>query len=167
MHCQWGRDSHRYCVSTGCYCGRWLRPSGKLLDAWIGPEGIPWLREHEFRQILEHHARGVGTEISRVEATGAVNFLALDDLPVGQEGELLDSQSMIHLIFRDGRPIFPEIERSIEDPFLQRIAACDKKWIVLVDEADEPRLVVGAPALLRAALFDEGSFDLSLYAIIL
>lgn len=143
---------------------RWLLwpvawPSSKLLDAWIGPEGIPWLREHELRQMLEHHARDAGTEISRVEATGAVNFLALDDLPVGEEGEPLDPKSIICLTFRDGRPIFPEIQRSTEDPFLQRIAACDKKWIVLVDEADEPRLVVSAPALLRAALFDERFFD--------
>lgn len=114
-------------------------PSSKLLDVWIGPEGIPWLREHELRQILEQHARSAGTEISHVEAVGAINFLALDDLPVGQEGELLDPQSMISLTFHNGRPVFPEITRSVADPFLQRVAACDKKWIVLVDEADEPR----------------------------
>lgn len=27
--------------------------------------------------VLEHHARGAGTEISRVEAAGAINFLAV------------------------------------------------------------------------------------------
>ena len=134
-------------------------PSSKLLDAWVGPEGTPWLREHEIIQILEQHARGGGTEISHVEAVGAINFLALDDLPVGQEGELLDPQSVIRLVFRNGRPVFPEITRSVEDPFLQRIAVCDKKWVVLVDEADEPRLVVSAAALLRAALFDHAPFD--------
>jgi hypothetical protein len=47
----------------------------------------------------------------------------------------------------------------VEDPFLQRIAVCDKKWLVLVDEADEPRLVVSTVALLRAALFDPAPFD--------
>lgn len=134
-------------------------PTGKLLDAWVGPEGIPWLREHEIRQMLEQHARGVGTEISHVEAVGAINFLALDDLPVGQEGELLDPQSVIRLAFRNGRPVFPKITRSVEDPFLQQIAACDKKWVVLVDEVDEPRLVASAPALLRAALFGQEPFD--------
>lgn len=134
-------------------------PSSKLLDAWIGPEGIPWLREHELRQMLEQHARGIGTEISSVEAAGAVNFLALDDLPVGQEGELLDPRSVIQLAFYNGRPAFPEIERSLEDPFLKRIAACGKKWIVLVDESDEPRLVVSASVLLRTALFDDGPLD--------
>lgn len=134
-------------------------PSSKLLDAWIGPEGIPWLREHEIMQMLEQHARGAGTEISHVEAIGAINFLALDDLPVGEEGELLDPQSVICLVFRNGQPVFPEITRSVADPFLQRIAACGKKWVVLVDEADEPRLVASAPALLRAALFDQQPFD--------
>ncbi len=134
-------------------------PSSKLLDAWIGPEGIPWLREHELSQILEQHARSVGTEISHVEAVGAINFLALDDLPMGQEGELLDPLSVFRLVFHNGRPVFPEIKRSVDDPFLRQIAASGKKWIVLVDETDEPRLVASAAVLLRAALFDEGPFE--------
>ena len=134
-------------------------PSSKLLDIWIGPEGIPWLRERELKQMLEQHARGLNTEISQVEAAGAINFLALDDLPVGLEGELLDPQSLICLAFQNGQPAFPEISCNVADPFLQRIAASGKKWVVLVDEAEEPHLVVNAPALLRTALFDNQSFD--------
>jgi metal transporter CNNM len=131
-------------------------PSGRLLDAWIGPEGTPWMREQELRQVLEHpRARNAGTEIGRVEAAGAINFLALDDLPVGQEGEPLDPRSIIRLPFREDRPVFPDIARCAEDPFLRQVAASGKKWVVLVDENDEPRLVASAPALLRAALFDD------------
>ena len=58
-------------------------PSGQLLDAWIGPEGVSWFREGEVRQVLQQHAREQDTEIGAVEATGAINFLVLDDLPVG------------------------------------------------------------------------------------
>jgi metal transporter CNNM len=134
-------------------------PSARLLDAWIGPEGIPWLREHELRQVLEHHAREPGTEISRVEAAGAINFLALDDVVVGREGEPLDPRSVIHLPFRQGRPVFPEIARRVDDPFLSQVALSGRKWVVLVAEHDEPKLVASAPTLLRAALFDEGLFD--------
>lgn len=134
-------------------------PSGRLLDAWIGPEGMPWLRERELRQMLEHHARGEGTEIGRVEAAGAINFLALDDLPVGQEGKSLDPESVIRLPFRDGRPVFPEIRPRTDDPFLRQVAAADRKWVVLVDADDAPRLVANAPALLRAALFAPERFD--------
>lgn len=134
-------------------------PSGRLLDSWIGPEGMPWLRERELRQILEHHARNVGTEIGRVEAAGAINFLAIDDLPVGHEGEPLDPKSVIRLPFRDGRPVFPEITPRTDDPFLRQVAAADRKWIVLVDADDAPRLVANAPALLRAALFAPERFD--------
>lgn len=57
-------------------------PLGKLLDLWVGPEGIPWFREAELREVLRHHARSAESEVGRLEATGAVNFLALDDLPV-------------------------------------------------------------------------------------
>lgn len=134
-------------------------PSSKLLDAWIGLEGIPWLREWELRQILEQHGRDKETEISYVEATGAVNFLALDDLSVGQEGEWLDPCSVFCLPFQAGWPVFPQINRSINDPFLKQIAACGKKWIVLIDTENEPRLVANAPALLREALFGKNKFD--------
>lgn len=40
----------------------------------------------------------------------------------------------------------------MNDPFLRRLAAFGKKWVVLVDEEDQPRLVASAPALLRVAI---------------
>jgi metal transporter CNNM len=134
-------------------------PSARLLDAWIGPEGIPWFRERELRQVLEHHARRGSSEISRLEATGAINFLALDDLPVGREGEPLHPDSIIRLPFRDERAEFPEITRTPEDPFLRRLALSGKKWIVLTDERNEPRLVTSGPNFIRAALFGGDNFD--------
>jgi metal transporter CNNM len=134
-------------------------PSGKLLDAWIGPEGIPWFHERELRRMLEQHARSDDTEISRVEAAGAINFLALDDIPVGQEGEPLDPKSVICLPFRENRPLLPDIRRSADDPFLRQLAASGKKWVVFVDARDEPHLVADAPALLREALFGVAGFD--------
>jgi metal transporter CNNM len=135
------------------------RPSAKLLDAWVGPEGMPWYRERELRQVLEHHARGERTEIGRVEATGAINFLALDDLPVGQEGEPLHPDSVVRLPFRDGQVVFPKFARTPEDPFLRQLAASGKKWVVLTDERDEPRLVTSAPNFIRAALFGGEDFN--------
>lgn len=134
-------------------------PSGRLLDAWIGPEGIPWLRERDLRQIIERHARDPKTEISRVEAIGAINFLALDDLPVGREGEPLDPKSVVSIRFEGGRPVFPDFARRADDPFLRQLAASGKKWVVLADPAGTPRLVASAPSLLRAALFSGEGFD--------
>lgn len=130
-------------------------PTARLLDAWVGPEGMPWYRERELRELLEHHARGEGTEIGRVEATGAINFLALDDLPVGQEGEPPDPGSVIPLPFHHGQPVFPEVKPTAEDPFLRRLAASGKKWVVFTDDRDEPRLVANTSDLIRAVLFGE------------
>jgi metal transporter CNNM len=134
-------------------------PTAKLLDAWIGPEGMPWYRERELREMLEHHARDGSTEISRIEANGAINFLALDDLPVSQEGEPLHPDSVVRLPFRDGQAMFPEFARTAEDPFLRQLAASGKKWVVITDESDEPRLVTSAPNFLRAALLGGEAFD--------
>jgi metal transporter CNNM len=129
------------------------RPVGRLLDRWVGPEGIPWYREAELRDVLRQHSRSPESEIGSLEATGAINFLALDDLPVEAEGEPLDPRSVLTLPFRDGLPVFPRFEPSAADPFLQRLQAAGKKWVVVTDPAEEPRCVVDAEAFLRHALF--------------
>jgi len=45
----------------------------------------------------------------------------LDDIPVGKEGEPLDPRSVICLPFLDDHPVFPELQRNAEDPFLRKI----------------------------------------------
>lgn len=102
-------------------------PSGRLLDAWIGPEGMPWVRERDLRRIIEPHARDPNTEISRVEATGAFNVLALDDPPAGQEGEPLDPKSVVPIRFEGSRPVSPDFARRADDPFLRQLADSGKK----------------------------------------
>ena len=109
------------------------KPVGVMLDRLVGREAIPWFREEELSDLLEHHARVGESEVGRVEATGAVNFLALDDLPVGHEGEPIDPESIIRLPFEKGRPVFPAFSPTADDDFLKRIAAPDKKWITIVD----------------------------------
>ncbi|HMP59397.1 MAG TPA: hypothetical protein PKD86_08595, partial [Gemmatales bacterium] len=130
-------------------------PSAKMLDYWIGPEGTPWFREAELREVLHHHARSPESEVGRLEALGAINFLALDDILVGDEGEPLDPLSVIPLPMRHGMPVFPEIERSPDDSFLKQLEASGRKWVVFTDEAGQPRFVVDAHGFLRDALFAE------------
>lgn len=135
------------------------RPVGKLLDVWVGPEGIPWFRERELHEILRHHAQSADTELGQVEATGAINFLALDDLTVRQEGEVLDPESIVSLEVENGRPRLPSFDRTPEDPFLRRLEASGKKWIVITDRWNEPRFVLDAHAFLRDALFGGDEFN--------
>jgi metal transporter CNNM len=96
------------------------------------------------------------TEIDRVEGRGAMNFLTLDDVPLGREGEPLDPASIITLPFDGPIPAFPEIQRTRHDAFLRRLQACGRSRVVVVDEAGEPRLVIDTDAFLRSALFDPG-----------
>jgi metal transporter CNNM len=135
------------------------RPTGWLLDRLVGPEGVPWFREKELRAVLHHQASSGTTELDPLEAMGAVNFLALDDVPVGEEGEPLDPRSVIHVTVVDGRPVLPEYQRRPDDPFLKRLEASGKKWAVLVDDAGDPRFVLNVHYFLRAVLFSERGFD--------
>jgi metal transporter CNNM len=135
------------------------RPTGRLLDAMVGREAVPWFQEQELEQILRHQATRARTELGAVEATGAINFLALDDLPVRDEGEPIDPLSIVPMTFEEGRPAFPPFVRTRTDPFLRRVAASGRKWVILVDEAEQPRLVLNANELLRDALFGGDSFS--------
>jgi metal transporter CNNM len=134
------------------------RPIGRVLDHWVGPEGIPWFREAELRDVLRYHARSADSEVGRLEAVGAMNFLALDDLPAAHEGEPLDPRSILRLPFEGEHPVFPRFQRAADDPFLRRVDASGKKWAVLVDDAGEPRIVLDAHVFLRGVLLGDSRF---------
>lgn len=128
------------------------RPTARLLDAWVGTETIPWFRERELHNILRYHAANTGSEVGRVEAIGATNFLALDDLVVQDQGKPLDPESILQLPFDEGQPDFPAFDHTRDDPFLRKLASSRKKWIILADEETRPRLLMNANAFLRDVL---------------
>lgn len=128
------------------------KPTALVLDAWVGTESVPWFRERELHNILRYHAMNTNSEVGRVEAIGAINFLALDDLLVQDQGKPLDPDSILQLRFEEDRPDFPAIDRALDDPFVRKLAATRKKWIVLQDEQGKPRLLLNASGFLREFL---------------
>ncbi len=135
------------------------KPSALALDRLVGPEGIPWFKEEELTEMLRYHARKGTTEVGRVEATGAINFLELDDLPVSRKGEPVDPSSVLKMSYRGSKPDIPEFEKKIDDPFIQKIANSGKKWIILTDEQGHPHHVINSHEFLREALFGSEDFD--------
>ncbi|KAA3633464.1 MAG: DUF21 domain-containing protein [Calditrichaeota bacterium] len=135
------------------------KPTGLLLDSWLGKDGIKYFREHQLRDVIQKHIEADEADVDRLEGLGALNFLALDDLPVSHEGELMSSDSVVNIIFKQNFPQFPEITRSMQDPFLQKIQSSQKKWVIISDQNNNPRLAVDADGLLRDALFGSGPFD--------
>ncbi len=131
------------------------RPLGAMLDRWLGSEGIPWYREAELREVLKYHARHGRSEVGRLEAIGAMNFLALDDLPVGSVGHTVEQRSVLRLDVTGDTPVLPPIERSLDDPFLRRLHSTGGKWMTITDASDQPHFVMDVDAFLRHALLDE------------
>ncbi len=99
------------------------------------------------------------TEIEKVEGQGALNFLALDDVPLATEGEPIDPKSIVQLSFQNNRPVFPEIKPTVSDGFLKRIHLSGKKWIVIVDPENEPKIVIDSDEFIRDALFNADRFN--------
>ena len=105
-----------------------------------------------------------GGEIGRLEATGAQNFLDLDDISVCNEGEFVDVKSIISLPLANQRCVLPEFKRSPDDPFLRQVDASGMKWVIITDAATgEPVFVLDAHHFLRDALFNELEMDTSAY----
>ncbi len=128
------------------------KPTALLLDAWLGPEGLKFVREVELRETLKRHIVSPDSEVGKVEGVGALNFLALDDLPVSEEGEPLDPESVIELPERNGWPEFPDVGSSPDDPFLRRLDASGHKWVVIVSPAGAPLVALDVDGFLRAAM---------------
>ena len=135
------------------------KPTSYVLDKWLGPEAITYFREKDFRELLKLHMDQPETDIDEVEGRGALNFLAIDDLTILDEGEFIESSSVIELPFKNNKPVFPITKRSCDDPFLKQILSSEKKWIILTDETGEPRLTLDSDAFLRSALYDDVEFS--------
>lgn len=132
------------------------KPTALVLDRWLGPEGILYLRERDLRELIGLHAVADDSDVGRLEAQGALNFLALDDLPIAQEGEPIDPKSIVS---SERANTLPRFEASPGDPFLRDLQASGKKWIVLVDPSGEPGIVIDADGFLRGALLEGGAFN--------
>lgn len=136
-----------------------VKPTAWILDSWLGGEEIRYLRERDLRRMIQLHMETGDTEIARVEGQGALNFLELDDVPLDEEGEPVDPDSIIELEFKNNRPVFPDISPSKDDPFLRTLNQSGKSWLVLVDNEGEPRLVLESDDFMREAMFVPESFN--------
>ena len=130
------------------------KPTAMALDKLLGKETTLFFKEVELRELFKIHIKSEESDIADVEGKGALNFLEMDDLPVIQEGEIIDPATIIQLPFDDDTPIFPNIKPSVKDPFLKLIQEPQKKWIIITDDTNEPRYIMNAHEVIRSALFD-------------
>ncbi len=135
------------------------RPTALLLDVCLGGEEIRFFRERDLRRLIQLHIDAAETDIDVVEGQGALNFLELDDIPLDEEGEIVDPESILQLEFRGDRPVFPRIEPNAGDRFLQAVNRSGKSWVVIVDGAGEPRLVLNTDEFIRDAIFAPERFN--------
>ncbi len=128
------------------------KPTALFLDAWLGRESLDFLGEAQMRKVIMRYVADPTTDIGRVEGIGALNFFALDDEDVVREGERVHPDSVIALPEEHGRLVLPTYEPRADDAFLRRVAASNRKWAVLTNEGNEPKLALHVDGLLRDAL---------------
>jgi hypothetical protein len=140
-----------------------VKPSAMGLDAWLGREDIQYFREESLREVIRRHMIAENSDIGHEEATGAINFLTIDDLPIVSEGVPVDPRSILSLPLSRGHLQFPEFKADPQDPFIRQVAASGKKWVVLTDPASEPLLVLDADGFLRQAMLGDTPTDAMAY----
>jgi hypothetical protein len=131
-------------------------PSARILDAFLGREEVTFFREAELRGLIRHHMEEPGAaEVDWVEGMGALNFLALDDVTVAEEGERLDDASVIVLPLKEPRRAaldLPEVAGGIDDPFVRQVNRSGHKWVILADPDGEPRVALDVDGFVRDVL---------------
>jgi CBS domain containing-hemolysin-like protein len=135
------------------------KPTALILDAWLGKEGITYLEESELRSIIRQHIFAEEADLNQVEGIGALNFFALDEIHVTEEGEIIDPKSIISLPTKLDLPIIPVINQSPEDAFLMLVNETNHSWVILTNEEGYPLLVLDADGFSRAALYQKDNFD--------
>lgn len=134
-----------------------------ILDKWLGAEAVQYFQEKDLQELIEMHIMSEETDIERVEGRGALNFLAIDDLLVADEGEPVEPRTIVSLRFEQNKPIFPHIQPSTEDNFLKAIHLAEKKWVIITDPSGEPRMVLDSDGFIRSALLGGRPFNPHLF----
>jgi hypothetical protein len=134
------------------------KPTALILDWWLGREKLELFKEQSMRIMLEKHIESGKSDIGTFEGIGALNFLSIDDVSISDEGSLIDERSIISLPVVNNRPVFPPFKREPNDPFLQKIEASGKKWVIITNPQDEPVMVLDADGFLRDAVYKKGPF---------
>lgn len=129
------------------------KPAAMMLDSWLGKEEVQFFAEKNIKLFIQKHIEGFDSDIDHVEGTGAINFFAMDDLTVTQEGETLNPDSIIKLKSKEGKIRFPSHEAKPEDDFIRRINKSGEKWIVFTNKKNEPKLVLDTDGFIRSVLF--------------
>jgi hypothetical protein len=127
------------------------KPTAMILDLWLGPEGVHYVREEMLKQYIVTTMGVTGSEIGTFEGKGAVNFLALDSRRVADEGSILDPRSIISLPAVAGTLDLPMPPGRVWNDFVKRVNASGQRWVVLTDSAESRFLLLDANAFLRTA----------------
>ncbi len=135
------------------------KPTSLALDKWLGSEAVHYFQEDDFEEMIKLHMSSSESDIAKTEGRGALNFLAFDDLPITSEGEIISPESIIQMPFQDDIPVYPLEKESLSSDFIDRIRLSGKKWIIVTDNENEPRLVLDSDHLLRKCLFSAEDFN--------
>lgn len=131
-----------------------------ILDGWLGREGITYFREKELKAIISAHIESNEAEVVHVEGTGALNFLHIDEISVLEEGEPVDTSSIIKLPCTLDLPNIPAASnKEAFMAFVHDVNSSGHKWSILVSEDNEPHLVMDTDGFLRSALLSSESCD--------
>ena len=134
------------------------KPSAIFLDLWLGEESIQYFKEESLKQLIQKHVED-SDDIDHVEGTGAINFLAIDDLLIQEEGEIIDPSSIVKLKFIGEQPQFPKISKIFKDKFIARLNKSGKKWSIITNEQDVPKLVIDTDGFIRSSLLHPKEFN--------
>lgn len=134
------------------------KPSAWMLDKLLGAEGVEYLQERQLKGVIEQHIISDDAEIDFIEGRGALNFLDIDDVPIADEGEVVDPASIIALPTTVDLPVLPEVH-SLTDQFVQDVNASSKKWVIITDSTGHPQLLLDADAYIRSLVSDTSNVD--------
>jgi len=133
-------------------------PSAWMLDRLIGDEQVLYYHERMLKGVIEQHIESDGAEIDFIEGQGALNFLDIDDVPISEEGEIVDPESIVMLPTQVDLPMIPDVS-SGDDPFVQAVNRSGRKWVILADESGQPQLVLDSDAYLRSVVAGPSTID--------
>ncbi len=125
------------------------KPTAIAINYFVGEQCPEYYTENDLIDLIKEHINLENSDITSIEALGAIHFLELDDRKIKNVGTKIHKSSLVELDFKNNKIPAIKFEKNSEDTFLKKLHKTKMERCILVDKKGIPQYVFDVDGFFR------------------
>ncbi len=125
------------------------KPTAIGINYFVGEQCPEYYTETDLIDLIKEHINLENSDITSIEALGAIHFLELDDRKIKNVGDVIQESSLVKLDFKNNEIPDIKFKKNSEDEFLKKLHKTKMERCILVDEKNNPQYVFDVDGFFR------------------